>query len=501
MPSSRVEAKNLADLVASAARRGPDHPALIEAVSGLEVSWGSLDAAVNREAKRLRAAGLLVGERVALRMGNCAAFCITLFGVLRAGGVVVPLSPKLPAAELGRILTESGARLLVTEEEPSGGRPPEGVRPLAAAEAGEGTDEPPVEPVTRGEDLALISYTSSTSGEPRGAMLSHRALLANVRQLGRLRPMPVNAADRALLGLPLFHLYGLGPGLLQVAAVGATAVLLPRFEPEESLDAIVRYRSTTVIGVPPMYEAWLQLTGERLREDMATVRLLHSGAAPLGEVVAHAVRAATGLDVFEGYGLVEAGPVLTTSLAGGQAKPGSPGKPLPGVQLRVLDEQGHPLADSAGATGTSHIGRIVARGENLFSGYWPDGRAGPHAEGWMSTGDFGYLDDDGDLHVIARETDLIRVGREHVYPHEVEEVLLEIPGVLDAAVVGAPDGVRNGFIKAMLVVAAGAGLTGSGVREHCRARLADFKVPASVEFVPELPYSATGKLARRVLRR
>ena len=487
------EEDNVADLVRSAARRGPQHPALVDGPTARQLTWSELDLAVDGEARRLLAAGVEPGDRVAVHLPTGAAFCIALFGALRAGCTAVPLPTSSPPAELDRIIADSGARVLVAAE---GASAPSGVVSLSAPELALSAKSDPVSSPTGGADLAVLSYTSGTSGPSRAAMLSHGALLANVDQCGRLRPMPVNAADRVLLALPLFHVYGLGPGLLQVAAVGATAVLLPRFDAEEALDAIVRLRVTTVVGVPPMYSAWLRLPPDRLREGMATVRLLTSGAAPLGGEVSASVRAATGLDVFEGYGLTETGPVLTTTLAGGAAKPGSVGRPLPGVELRLVDSDGTPLTEED----EGDTGRVSVRGPNLFSGYWPDGDHGPDAEGWFRTGDVGYFDADGDLHLVDRATDLIIVNGFNVYPHEVEQTLLEIDGVSEAAVVGVPDEATGETVKAVLVPARDAEVTEDAVRAHCASRLAKFKVPTAVEFADSLPHSPTGKLARRVLR-
>jgi long-chain acyl-CoA synthetase len=486
---------NLADLVTSAARRGPSHPALIEVEAdgaARELAWRELDSAATAEACRLRHAGLVVGDRVAVCLPAGAAFCVTLFGALRAGCVVVPLPTSSPARELRRIIADSGARLLVGDNGVSGCQvqtlPPPTLTPQDATAA-----EPEGAP-RGGSDLAILAYTSGTSGPPRAAMLSHGALLANVRQCARLRPMPVNAADRVLVALPLFHAYGLGPGLLQVASVGATAVLLPRFDPEQSLHVIDRLRVTSVVGVPSMYHAWLRLPAERLREGMSTVRLLTSGAAPLGVGTAAAMRTATGLDVFEGYGLTETGPVLTTTLAGGQAKPGSVGRPLPGVEIRLVDSDGDPLEDD-GDTGS-----VSVRGPNLFGGYWPDGLHGPDDQGWFRTGDVGYFDSDGDLHLVDRANDLVIVNGFNVYPHEVEDTLLELDGVREAAVVGVADDATGEAVKAVIVRHAGAELSTAEVREHCCARLAKFKLPTRIEFAETLPYSPTGKLARRALR-
>ncbi|MFR9731438.1 class I adenylate-forming enzyme family protein [Saccharopolyspora sp. MS10] len=480
---------NLADLVRAAADRGPQHPALID-LAGHELSWSELDSAVTGYGWRLREAGVLPGDRVAFALPTGFEFCIALFAAFRLGAVAVPLPPSAPGPERRRVLADSGARLLVTA--------------AGAEEVGEHLGVAELDPPTGRErsdhelprapaDLAVLCYTSGTSGPARGAMLPHSALLANVRQCGQLRPMPVNAADRVLLALPMYHAFGLGPGMLQVAAVGATAVLLPRFDAEEALAAVARHRVTCVVGVPPMYRAWLRLPPERLREDMATVRLLTSGAAPLGADVATSVRAATGLDVFEGYGLTETGPVLTSTLAGGRAKPGSVGRALPGVRLRLVDSDGSPIDEG-------DTGRVSVRGPNLFRGYWPDGAHGPDEDGWFSTGDVGYFDEDGDLRLVDRATDLIIVSGFNVYPREVEEVLAELPGVREAAAVGVPDEARGEAIKAVLVAEPGAELTEDAVRAHCAARLAKFKVPREVEFAGELPHSPTGKIARRALR-
>ncbi|WP_338602487.1 AMP-binding protein [Saccharopolyspora sp. SCSIO 74807] len=475
---------NLARLLRSAAERGPQHPAVLDAGTGRELTWSELDAAVTGQALRLRAAGVQPGDRVAMALPNGVEFCVALFAVLRAGAIAVPLSPASPRLETLRVLEDSGARLLLGNESFDGVAV---LAPTVDTEAAGAEVESP------GGDLAVLCYTSGTSGPARGAMLSHSALLANVRQCARLRPMPVNAADRVLLALPMYHVYGLGPGLLQVASVGATAVLLPEFDPEEALAAIAEFRVTAVVGVPPMYQAWLKVPAQRLRQSMSTVRLLTSGAAPLGVDVATAVRSATGLDIFEGYGLTETGPVLTTTLASARAKPGSVGRPLPDVQLRLVDADGSSIEEG-------DTGRVAARGPNLFRGYWPDAVHGPDQDGWFRTGDVGYFDADGDLHLVDRATDLIVVHGFNVFPHEIESVLAELPGVREAAAIGVPDEAQGETIKAVVVADPDAGLTADGVREHCAARLAKFKVPASVVFAASLPHSPTGKVARRPLR-
>jgi long-chain acyl-CoA synthetase len=415
--------------------------------------------------------------------------------------VLVPMNTDVPAAAVVELLADCQAKVFV-------GDPVDGVDvpTLPAPEP----DTEPAEPVAAhrgGEDVAVLCYTSGTSGRQRGVLLSHRALLANLAQCAALRPAPVTATDRVLLSLPLSHAYGLGPGLLQVAAAGATAVLLPRFGVEDALTAIETHRVTTVVGVPPMYAAFAAVPDERLHTALSTVRLFTSGAAPLPPRVLAAIRRATGLAVFEGYGLTETGPVLTSTLASGYAKAGAVGRPLPGVRLRLVDTDGDPLPgpdpddeldefdDETGGTGL-----VCVAGPNLFSGYWPDGDHGPDADGWFRTGDIGYLDADGDLHLVDRANDLIIVNGFNVYPHEVELVLLQLTGVAEAAAVGVPDERSGEAVKVVVIQRPGAGLTDRDVIEHCASRLARFKVPTTVQFVDELPYSATGKVARAALR-
>ncbi|MDQ2582702.1 acyl-CoA synthetase [Saccharothrix yanglingensis] len=488
-----ASARNVADLVRASAHRGPKHVALVDVTTANSVTWAELDAAVDAEAHRLVRAGVEPGDRVVVRMPTGPAFCVAVFGVLRAGGVVVPAGPGQPARELQRLVADSGARLLIGDGGGSDAEVLPEPTPEPTGEGGAGE----FAAIGSGEDLAVLGYTSGTSGSPRGAMLSHRALLANVEQCAALRPAPVTAGDRVLLALPLFHVYGLGPGLFQVAGAGATAVLLERFDPDQALTAIREHRVTTLVGVPPMYSAILAQPAERLREDLATVRLFTSGAAPLAPGVLDAVRGVVGLPVYEGYGLTETGPVLTSTLAGGTPKPGSVGRALPGVQVRLVDTDGRPLDLDEDEPGT---GLVAAKGDNLFSGYWPDGAHGPDADGWFRTGDVGYLDEDGDLHLVDRAGDLIIVNGFNVYPHEVEQVVGELDGVAEAAAVGVPDERTGESVKVVLVRAEGSGLTEDEVREHCAARLAKFKVPTVVEFADALPHSPTGKLARARLR-
>jgi long-chain acyl-CoA synthetase len=492
---------NVADLVTEAAARVPDQPALVDESTGRTLTWRRVDEAVSAFAAIVWQRGIVPGDRVAIMLPTGAEFAVALFGVLRAGGIAVPVNVGSPPPELARALADSGAAYLVGHEAEAVAELPRPDLDATVTEVDLGQDEP-----RGGEDIALLCYTSGTAGVPRGVMLSHRALLSNVEQCAALDPSPVTSTDRVLLAVPLFHAYGLGPGLLQVTAAGATAVLVETFGVERALRACAEHGVTALVGVPAMYQAFAAVPAKRLAEAMATVRLFTSGAAPLPPPVLAAIEEATGLPVYEGYGLTETGPVLTSTLVGGVAKPGSVGRPLPGVELVLVDADGLPVGDlpdpdeEGWFDDESETGRVAARGPNLFSGYWPDGAHGPDEDGWFRTGDVGYLDADGDLRLVDRANDLIIVNGFNVYPNEIERVIEELPEVADCAAVGVPDERTGELVKAVIVPVRGASLTEDAVREHCAERLARFKVPHTVEFVDALPYGVTGKVRRASLR-
>lgn len=509
-PTPRPEERpptHVAQLVVRAAQRVPDHAAVVDVTSGISLTWAEFDAAVSREAARLRDLGVGHGDRVVIRLPNGAAFCVALLGALRAGAIAVPYGPIAVLRELEIVFADCRPSVVVTAEG-------DDAATAAAADVGAAVITSPdlvgaagtVEAaVGGGEDIALLIYTSGTTGVPRGVRLSHRAVLANREQTAALRPMPVTSVDRVLLALPLFHVFGLAAGFLQVCWAAATVVLTERFEPSAIADVLVEQRISAIAGVPSMFRGLLDIPAEQLRAATAGVRLCTSGGAPLPPQWFADFRAATGLSIYEGYGLTEAGPVLTTNDIGGVAKPGSVGRALPGVELQLVDVEGRPLdaaepdPDDDDFDPSEDTGLVAVRGPNLFSGYWPDGAGGPDAEGWFRTADVGFLDADGDLHLVDRSSDVVIVNGFNVYPREVEQVLGELAGVEEAAVVGVPDDRTGEAVKAVLVRAAGAPLSEADVRAHCVLRLARFKVPAVIEFVDALPRTPTGKVARRRL--
>ncbi|WP_370970284.1 AMP-binding protein [Amycolatopsis sp. cg9] len=490
-------------LLSRAAATWPDHPAVRETGSGRGLTHQQLEAAAQVQAQALADAGVAPGDPVALRLPTSVDFAVAFFGALRAGAVVVPLSPQVPGPELEKLLEHSGAKVVIQRDAEA--ELPAGVSGLTPRSDPDGVVEF-VDAGRAGEDIAVVSYTSGTTGPPRGVMLSHRALLANLEQLGRVEGV-LDHDDRVLLTIPLFHVYGLGPGLLHAVAVGATAVLSERFEAQRTLDDCAEHGVTTITGVPTMYAEFAALGADELRRGLATVRRMTSGAAPLHPKVLTAIREGAGVDVYEGYGLTECAPVVTSTLVTGYPKPGSVGRPLPGIELRLVDSDGTDQAvpldpddvdDVFEAEGET--GLVSIRGANLFSGYWPDGEHGPDDEGWFRTGDVGYLDVDGDLHLVDRANDLIIVNGFNVFPREVEEVIGQLPEVAEAAVVGVVDERSGEAVKAFVVPAAGAALSEQQVVDHCAGHLAGYKVPHLVEFAESLPHSATGKLRRLRLR-
>jgi long-chain acyl-CoA synthetase len=520
------EVRSFSALVRRAAAAAGNAPALV--AGDVRLTWAQLDARVDRAAAGYAARQLQPGDRVAVQLRNGVDWVVAVMGALRAGLVVVPVNTAFTDPETEFLLSDSGARLLVVgiaREELAG--VPVSVGPPSSEDA------PPADP----EDpaaLALLAYTSGTTGRPRGAMLTHAALLANQQQLLALDPPPVRTDDRVLLVLPLFHVYAFNAGWGLVAETAACAVLVQDFDPAGTLQLMAAEEVTAVLGAPPMYAAWLAAadaggSDAELRRAFAAVRTASCGAAPMPGGLFEAMRTRAAVTVWEGYGLTEAGPVLSSTLATGRAKPECIGGPLPGVELAlrdtaggpnagswpapgargehasrgegpVLPALGDPFADEDGESDADEAGEICARGPNLFSGFWPDGADGPDADGWLLTGDIAYRDADGDLRLVDRRRDLVLVSGFNVYPGEVERVLDEHPDVAESAVIGVPDPRTGEAVHAVVVRTRDSGVTEQQLREHAARSLARFKVPVAVHFVAELPHSLAGKVSRARLR-
>jgi long-chain acyl-CoA synthetase len=516
---------DVAALVASAAAEHPERLAVVEA-GGRGLTWGELEDEVGRVATGLGRAGVLAGHRVLLVLGNRLEFVTCYLGVLRAQAVAVPVNPGSTPSELAAMLVDCGARLVVADAQTVTAVRDATVRPEVATAAHDeqrpeprivlvGTDphdgegayddlraEPavPVPPLQDPEKLAVLLYTSGTSGRPRAAMLTHRALLANVEQVAAVRPPMIHSDDVVLGVLPLFHVYGLGAVLGGVLRHRAKLVLADRFDPEGTLDLIEDEACSVVPVAPPVFAAWRGV--DALAERLGPVRMILSGSAPLAAETVEEFGALADVAVHQGYGLTEASPVVTSTLRSAEIKPGSVGAALDGIDIRLVDDEGRPLEEAA----ADDPGEIQIRGRNLFSGYWPDGQDGPADDGWWSTGDVGFLDADGDLYLVDRVKELVIVSGFNVYPTEVEAILEEVPGVRQAAVLGVPDDQTGEAVVAYVVPDSGA-IAGPDAEALVRAvgataeeRLAPYKRPVRVEVVDALPRTVTGKIRKGVLR-
>jgi long-chain acyl-CoA synthetase len=516
---------DLATLVAGAAEERPGALAVVEA-GGRSLTWAELEDEVGRIATGLGARGVVAGHRVLLAVGNRLEFVTTYLGVLRAQVVAVPVNPRSTVDELSRLIADSGARLVVADPQ-TVGAVRDAVAVVHDALEGKGdlldpdlvsravpplvvvigepalegelahdrlrsADARPVPPLPDPEKLAALLYTSGTSGRPRAAMLTHRALLANLEQVAAVDPPMIQGDDVVLGVLPLFHVYGLNAVLGGVLRHRAKLVLVERFDPQGTLDVIDDEACSVVPVAPPVFAHWLPT--EHLVDRLGPVRLMLSGSAPLSPDLVEQFTAKTSVPVHQGYGLTEAAPVVTSTLCSERLQTGSVGAALPGIDVRLVDEHGHePDGEDPG--------EIQIRGANLFSGYWPDGSEGPDQDGWWSTGDVGFLDASGDLFLVDRLKELVIVSGFNVYPSEVEDVLREVEGIEDAAVIGVQDD-RTGEAVIAYVRAPGAdpAAVRDACRSHCERRLARFKWPARIEVVDELPLTVTGKVQKGRLR-
>ena len=446
---------NFAQALVESARAGAHRTAVRQDDSVL--TFAQLDKTAARIAALLHTRGVAPGDRVALVMPNVTHFPTAYFGILRAGGVVVPMNPLWKAREIAHALRDSGAGLVLAFPQP------DGQAERAAAEVGAqclvtdstffeaavGATDPMAGVVERrGDDTAVILYTSGTTGSPKGAELTHRNLATNVATVIETL-VRVGPDDVLFGGLPLFHAFGQTCALNASVTAGATLTLLPRFDPARALEIMRRDGVTVFLGVPTMYTALLQ--AESPGNDVPQLRLAVSGGAALPAEVLYAFEERFGVPVLEGYGLSETSPVAAFNPPDRPRKPGSIGLPVRGVEMNLVAEDGTPVAPG-------DIGEIVIRGENVMKGYWnrPEATAEAIREGWFHSGDLARADDDGYLFIVDRKKDVIIRGGYNVYPREIEEVLYEHPAVLEAAVVGVPDEVHGEEVAAVVALRKGA---------------------------------------------
>lgn len=526
----------LHQLLSDSAKKYPDREAII--FYGTRLTYRALDEAANRFAAALADRGLTKGERVSLFLPNCPQMVIAYYGTLRAGGVTVSTSPLYAAKELEHQLNDSGAQMIVTlskfyplvkEVAPKTNLkrivvtyikeyfPPvlrmlftvlkekkDGHRVEVERSAGtelfaemlaSATPKAPSVEVYPG-DPALLQYTGGTTGVAKGAILTHRNLVANALQAGAWLMKEKDATEIFLGAVPFFHVYGMTVVMNLCISLGHTMVLLPQFRVKEVLETIAKYRPTIFPGVPTMYVA-INNYPEVSKYDLRSIKACLSGAAPLPVEVQTQFETLTGARLVEGYGLTEASPVTHANPLYGARKVGTIGLPFPDTDARIVD-----LETGERTLPPKEIGEVAVKGPQVMSGYWnrPDESAKVLKEGWLFTGDIGYMDEQGYFSIVDRKKEMIIVGGFNVYPRDVEEPLYEHPKVQEAVAVGLPDAYRGETVKIYIVLKEGQSATEQEIIDFCKGKMAKYKVPTLVEFRKELPKTLVGKVLRRALR-
>jgi malonyl-CoA/methylmalonyl-CoA synthetase len=480
------------------------HPCLASP-DGTAISYGQMHARSAQLAQLLRSRGVQPGDRVAVQAEKSSEVILLYLAVLRVGAVYLPLNTAYTLAELEYFLADSTPRVLVCDParasalEPLSRRLGVAVLETLGADAHSGTlgvaaDKQSVifEDVARdGTDLAAILYTSGTTGRSKGAMLTHGNLLSNARALRDA--WHFESRDQLLHALPIFHIHGLFVAINVTLAAGATALLLPKFDPDQIFEHLAS--STVMMGVPTFYVRLLQ--DARLSPDStASIRLFVSGSAPLLAETHRAWQARTGRAILERYGMTETG-INTSNPYDGERRAGTVGLPLPGVDLRVVD------LESRSQLGRDALGMIEVRGPNVFAGYWrnPEKTQSEFHEGYFVTGDIGLIDTRGYVHILGRGKDLIISGGYNVYPKEIEDEIDALEGVAESAVVGLPHPDLGEGVTAIVVPEQHTpALSEALMLERLRARLARYKCPKRILFVGDLPRNTMGKVQKNVLR-
>jgi acyl-CoA synthetase (AMP-forming)/AMP-acid ligase II len=481
-PHADIEIPNLslADYVLGGARARGDHPALIDGASGEVTSYAELADRVDEVAAWLQGQGISKGDVVGLVGPNSRDWVIVYHAILRAGAVVTPMNPLLTEEEIGKQQTDAGAKLLIDD-------PPAAV---AAAEAGAKPAEVQVDP----EDLAVLPYSSGTTGRMKGVMLSNRNLVANIEQAWTSLPL---AEDDTLVGvLPFFHSYGQTVVLNMGLSKGSTIVVMARFDLDALLEIVEKYRVTWLHIVPPIVLA-LATSPQIGERDTSSLKMVVSGAAPLDADLVGRAEERIGAPIRQGYGLTEVSPVSHKSRAADVDKtpPGSIGPLIPNTEARLVDpETGEDVPEGG-------EGEIWLRGPQVMLGYLNDEEATAAifpGDGWMRTGDVGRVDENGYFFIVDRLKELIKYKGYQVPPAELEAVLVSHPKVKDAGVIGVP--MEDGGEAPKACVVAEDGLDADELIAYVAERVAPYKRVREVEFVDEVPKSASGKILRRLLR-
>jgi long-chain acyl-CoA synthetase len=488
---------------------------------GTTFEFGRLEALVEKMAASLSAAGVSKGDRVALMLPNCPQYVISFFATVRLGAIVTQINPMYVEREIEHILNDSGAETIVVYaavyERVKAVLPDTNLKNVTVVDF-EGEPKnldaghhsfgdflsmdvgpAPDAEIDPAEDVAALQYTGGTTGVSKGAMLTHRNLVANLQQtIDVFVQNPDQFTGRKCVGaLPFFHIYGLTCVMLFGIRLGVEQVLLPRFEVEKVLEVFESARPTMFSGVPTMYMALLASGADLRKHHLHDVMIFNSGGSALPVNLKRSFEEKVGKPLLEGYGLSEASPVTHNNPPFlDEGREGSIGIPIPSTDARIVDvetgEREMPVGES---------GELVIKGPQVMKGYlnMPEETDRTLKNGWLHTGDVAKMDEDGYFFIVDRKKDMIVASGYNVYPREVEEVLFEHPDVAEAVAVGVPDEYRGETIKAFVVKRSGATATEEEILAFCKERLAAYKAPRAVEFRDDLPKSAVGKLLRRVL--
>ncbi len=485
---------------------------------GHEFTYVELGKQVGAFASVLQDNGLKKGDRVAIMLPNCPQYVASYYGILQAGGTVTQVNPMLVGGELEHILNDSGAETIVIYKAllpvlnqildntsvkqviqvSLGEQPGQDNLAIEFTDYVKQATKPPTPvEINPKEDIAVLQYTGGTTGRSKGAMLTHRNIVANTLQAYEFFSDEIEfGQEKYLTVIPLFHVFGMTAGMNLSIYTGSMNILLPKFDLEEVLQTIKRLQPTSFPGVPTMYVA-INAHPKAEEYGIDSIRICNSGSAPMPGELMRSFEEKTGATILEGYGLSEASPITHCNPAFAERKPGSIGIGFPSTEYKVVD-----LADGSKEVPPGEIGELIIRGPQVMKGYWnmPDETMNTLRDGWLFTGDIARMDEEGYVYIVDRKKDLIIASGYNVYPRDVEEVLYTHPTVLEAVVVGVPDEYRGETFKAVLVLKDGTTATEEEIITYCREKMAAYKVPRQVEFRTELPKTNVGKILRRKVR-
>ncbi len=500
----------------------PEKEALI--YGNCRISYKELLEKAGSIAEQLAKAGVKKQDRVGLLFPNHPDYVAAFFACAGLGLTIVPINPLLKADEIAHILSDSQSRVLIVHEsvarealKSQSQNQSQVLRHIFVSSDSKNQSDFPDLPTNANiqisalnlenrnakvnwqqldpqNDLALIVYTSGTTGKPKGAMLTHFNMLSIFPD--RLDLFDINEKDRTLATLPMCHIYGITILMIGTLAKGGSLVILPRFEPTAVLKLIQNERITILPLVPAMYQFILLELEKSAAYDLSSVRICFSGAAALPPLLIKKIEEAFTAVLIEGYAMTETSCVATINPLKGKRKAASVGPALPGVEIRIVADDGRSLP-----AGPEHVGQLFIKGPNIMKGYYRQNEESARSivDGWFATGDLGYMDEDGYVFIAGRKKEMIIRGGFNIYPREIEDLLAKLPEIAESAVIGIPCQYMGEKVKAVVVLKPGASLTEECIKEYCGEHLADYKVPRIFEFRDALPRNSTGKILKRIL--